>query len=71
MTRQLNYPGQCEGLEGQVVGPDIFGRPWVITSTYYDAELDRTEAFVRIATQNEALEHMLAKGIRPAGLGPA
>lgn len=53
MTRQLNYPGRCTGLEGQIVGPTLLGQLLVITSTFYDAEKDRTEAFTRPATQPE------------------
>jgi len=51
-AQQLNYSGRCEGIEGDVVGPTAAGVYLVITSSYYDAQRDRTEAFLRPATQD-------------------
>ena len=53
MTRQLNYPGNCIGLEGQIVGPTLLGQLLVITATFYDAARNVTEAFTRPATVDE------------------
>lgn len=69
MTRQLNYPGRCVGLEGQCVGPTLLGQVLVIASTFYDPALDRTEAFTRPATPDEIAAHM-ATVTPPAAFSP-
>lgn len=51
--RQLNYPGRCTGLEGQIVGPTLLGQILVITATFYDAARNVTEAFTRPASVDE------------------
>jgi len=68
MTRQLNYPGRCTGLEGQIVGPTLLGQLLVISSTFYDETKDRTEAFTRPATQAE-VDAAVATVTAPAAYG--
>jgi len=71
VTTQLNYPGRCEGLEGQIVGPTTTGQLLCITSTFYDASRDRTEAFVRPATKPEVDAAVAAFAVPPAFRGGA
>jgi hypothetical protein len=48
---RLHYRGDLRGrIEGQVVGPNVFGELFVIAATDYEAERDRTVARVRFAT---------------------
>lgn len=53
MMRQLNYPGDCRDIVGQVVGPTLLGQWLTIISADYDAERDVTEATLRPATHAE------------------
>lgn len=49
---ELHYPGDLRGkIEGQVVGPNLFGEYFVIAETDYDD--NRTTARVRFATSKD------------------
>ena len=46
--KSLHYPGKLDSsLIRRVLGPDDFGGYVVVTRMEYDAEMDRTTAFVR------------------------
>ena len=53
MMRQLNYPGDCRDIVGQVVGPTLLGQWLTIIDARYDVERDVTEATLRPSTQAE------------------
>ena len=51
---QLHYNGDLRGkIEGQIVGPNRMGELFTICQTEYDAERDKTVAFVRFTTQGD------------------
>jgi hypothetical protein len=51
---RLHYRGDLTGrIEGQVVGPNLFGELFVIAATEYDPGTDRTTARVRFATTED------------------
>lgn len=52
-TRQLNYPGDCRGIEGQVVGPTLLGQYLTIIAADYFPDRDVTEATLRPSTLEE------------------
>ena len=53
MERQLNYPGDCRSIIGQVVGPTLLGQWLTIIATDYDEQANLTTAHVRPSTVKE------------------
>ena len=42
-TEPLNYPGRCEDIVGQVVGPTHMNEHYIISEAHYRSDMDITE----------------------------
>lgn len=51
VTRKLHYPGNCTGIVGQILGPNMIGEWLEVVDATYDPAADITTATLRYARQ--------------------
>lgn len=48
ITKQLTYLGNTTPERGDLLGPDLKGRMWIVLESFYDSDRDQTFVTVEL-----------------------